>query len=310
MATGSGWQPRNNPYPSLNTCQVWIVTSVPPNLNRADPAHVCQARKVAAVRNDPQQYVALAGEWWRPDGVFAMLHWLADARARLVPAASRPGALLVDLGCGGGLLGPRLRDRGYRHVGVDVVGRSLHLAAAHGVTPVRGDAHRVPLASGCADVVVAGELLEHVPRPERVIAEAARLLRPGGLLVGDTLAANPLARFVAVTLAERLPGLAPRGIHDPALFVPPRAVLAACRHAGLRAQVRGLRPAAAPLLRFLATRRGPVPMIPAGPPLILYQFRATTSGATTSGATTSHAVQRDGGTDMTGIPADGTAWRW
>jgi 2-polyprenyl-6-hydroxyphenyl methylase / 3-demethylubiquinone-9 3-methyltransferase len=229
---------------------------------------------VTAVRNDPQQYVALAGEWWRPDGVFAMLHWIADARARLVPVAARPGALLVDLGCGGGLLGPRLSGRGYRHVGVDLVGRSLELAAAHGVTPVRGDAHRVPLASGTADVVVAGEVLEHVPRPAEVIAEAARLLRPGGVLVGDTIAANPLARFVAVTLAERLPGLAPPGIHDPALFVSPRTVLAACRRNGLRARVRGLRPATLPLLRFLATHRGPVPMLASGPTAVLYQFRA------------------------------------
>jgi len=39
------------------------------------------------LRNDSAQYDALAGEWWRPTGVFAMLHWLAAARARLVPPA-------------------------------------------------------------------------------------------------------------------------------------------------------------------------------------------------------------------------------
>ena len=84
--------------------------------------------------NDPRQYDDLADEWWRPDGAFAMLHWLAEARAALVPPASRPGALLVDLGCGAGLLAPHLAGKGYRHVGVDLTRSALDQAAAHGVT--------------------------------------------------------------------------------------------------------------------------------------------------------------------------------
>ncbi len=49
---------------------------------------------------------------------------------------------------------------------------------------------RCPFADGCADVVTAGELLEHVVDPRRVLAEACRLLRPGGLLVLDTINAT------------------------------------------------------------------------------------------------------------------------
>jgi 2-polyprenyl-6-hydroxyphenyl methylase / 3-demethylubiquinone-9 3-methyltransferase len=225
-------------------------------------------------RNDPGQYVELADEWWRPGGAFAALHWLAAARARLVPPASRPGATLVDLGCGGGLLAPWLRGRGYRHVGVDLVPASLRLAARHGPRVLCGDAQRVPLRSGCADVVVAGELLEHVAEPGRVLAEAARLLRPGGLLVGDTVAATVLARFLLVTVSERVPGLAPPGIHDPALFVPPALVRTHCRRLGLAVEVRGVRPAVSDLLRFLATRQGPVRVVPAPTTSVLYQFRA------------------------------------
>ena len=36
-------------------------------------------------RNNPAQYDDLADVWWDPHGGFAMLHWLAAARARLVP---------------------------------------------------------------------------------------------------------------------------------------------------------------------------------------------------------------------------------
>lgn len=232
----------------------------------------------ARPRNDLGQYDDLVGEWWRPDGAFAMLHWLAAARAALIPPASRDGAVLVDLGCGGGLLAPHVADRGYRHVGVDLVSSALAEAGRHGVTPVRGDASAVPLADGCADVVSAGELLEHVPDPRRALAEACRLLRPGGLLVLDTIARTWLARLVAVTIAERVPGGAPQGIHDPALFVPPKLVVAECARHGVRLAVRGIRPHPGQFLRWLATRRGAVRMVPTWSTAILYQGHGTKEG--------------------------------
>ncbi|MEU4644230.1 methyltransferase domain-containing protein [Micromonospora sp. NPDC023814] len=204
-------------------------------------------------RNDPRQYDDLAGEWWRPDGAFAMLHWLAEARAALVPPASRPGALLVDLGCGAGLLAPHLAGKGYRHVGVDLTRSALAQAAAHGVIAVNGDATAVPLADGCADVVAAGEILEHVPDWRRAVAEACRLLRPGGLLVLDTLNDTAVSRLLAVRIAERLPTV-PRGIHDPRLFVDARALVAECARHGVRLRLRGIRPGVPGLLGWLARR--------------------------------------------------------
>jgi 2-polyprenyl-6-hydroxyphenyl methylase/3-demethylubiquinone-9 3-methyltransferase len=72
---------------------------------------------VNRARNDPAQYEDLAATWWDPHGPLAMLHWIAKARARLVPAPTGAAALLVDLGCGAGLLAPHLAGRGYLHVG-------------------------------------------------------------------------------------------------------------------------------------------------------------------------------------------------
>ncbi|MGV9977601.1 methyltransferase domain-containing protein [Micromonospora wenchangensis] len=203
--------------------------------------------------NDLRQYDDLAGEWWRPDGAFAMLHWLARARAALVPPASRPDAVLVDLGCGAGLMAPHLAGKGYRHVGVDLTRSALEQAAAHGVTTLAGDATAVPLADGCADVVAAGEVLEHVPDWRAAVAEACRLLRPGGLLVLDTLNDTVLARLVAVELGERLPTV-PRGIHDPRLFVDDRELVAECARHGVALRVRGVRPGLRATLGWLVRR--------------------------------------------------------
>ncbi|WP_189041697.1 methyltransferase domain-containing protein [Micromonospora sonchi] len=236
-------------------------------------------------RNDPRQYDELAGEWWQPDGAFAMLHWLAQARAALVPPAARPGALLVDLGCGAGLLAPHLAGKGYRHVGVDLTRSALAQAVAHGVTAVNGDAVAVPLIDGCADVVAAGELLEHVPDWRAAVAEACRLLRPGGLLVVDTLNDTALSRLVAVRIAERLPTV-PRGIHDPRLFVDDRELVVECARHGVDLRVRGVRPGVPGLLRWLfrQTRAARAPVgrapriVPTRSTAVLYQGRGVRGG--------------------------------
>ena len=214
------------------------------------------------VRNDPAQYDDLADQWWEPSGSFAALHWLAAARAGHIPAAPHGDAVLVDLACGGGLMAPHVAALGYRHVGVDLGLPGLRLARRHGVTPVRGSVLAVPLADGCADVVVAGEILEHVEDDVAVLAESARLLRPGGTLVLDALAAGRLSVLINVHLLERLPGGPPRGLHDPALFVDRERLLAAADRLGLDLELVGLRPSMRDAVAWLLGRRADVRMKP------------------------------------------------
>jgi 2-polyprenyl-6-hydroxyphenyl methylase / 3-demethylubiquinone-9 3-methyltransferase len=211
-------------------------------------------------RNDPAQYDGLADQWWDPAGGFAMLHWFAAARAEHIPPAPRPGAVLVDLACGGGLMAPHAARLGYRHVGVDLGVPGLELARARGMLPVRGSVLAVPLADGCADVVVAGEILEHIEDDVAVLAECARLLRPGGALVIDAIAATRLARLIAVVLAERMPGGPPPGIHDPALFVDRARLLAAAERLDLELRLVGWRPSVRDVIAWRLGRRGTVRM--------------------------------------------------
>ncbi|SDF75886.1 2-polyprenyl-6-hydroxyphenyl methylase / 3-demethylubiquinone-9 3-methyltransferase [Blastococcus aurantiacus] len=211
--------------------------------------------------NDPGQYDDLVDQWWETTGGFAALHWIAASRAEHIPPAA-PGEVLVDLACGGGLMAPHVARLGYRHVGVDVGEASLRVAATHGVLPVVGSVLAVPLPDGCADVVVAGEILEHVEDDVAVLAECARLLRPGGTLVIDALAATRIGRLLTVTLAERLPGGPPRGIHDPALFVDRARLLAAADRLDLDLELVGLRPSLRDAVRWRAGRRPGVRMKP------------------------------------------------
>jgi 2-polyprenyl-6-hydroxyphenyl methylase/3-demethylubiquinone-9 3-methyltransferase len=190
-----------------------------------------------------------------------MLHWFAASRAQHIPPAA-PGEVLVDLACGGGLMAPHAARLGYRHVGVDLGLPGLELARDRGMLPVRGSVLAVPLADGCADVVVAGEILEHVDDDVAVLAECARLLRPGGTLVVDAIAATWLATLIAVRIAERIPGGPPPGLHDPALFVDRRRLLAAADRLGLDLRLVGVRPSVRDVVAWSVGRRPIVRMKP------------------------------------------------
>lgn len=105
----------------------------------------------------------------------------ADAVERLLPQG--PCAVL-DIACGTGIVTERLPRPGRTVVGVDRSPGMLGLAARRvpgGV--VRGDATRLPFASDAVDAVVIVWLLHLLPDPVPVLAEAARVLRPGGVLI-------------------------------------------------------------------------------------------------------------------------------
>jgi 2-polyprenyl-6-hydroxyphenyl methylase/3-demethylubiquinone-9 3-methyltransferase len=80
--------------------------------------------------------------------------------------------------------------------------------------------------------VLLSDVLEHVDAPDAVVAEAARLLRPGGLLFVSTINRTWRARWLAAGLAEWL-GLVPAGTHDAAQFIRPDELAAAGQRAGL-----------------------------------------------------------------------------
>jgi ubiquinone/menaquinone biosynthesis C-methylase UbiE len=111
----------------------------------------------------------------------------------------------LDVGTGAGALALALAPLVRTVVGVDVVPELLAEArrrAPANVELVEADAAALPFEAGAFDLVCSARTLHHVARPERVLAEMTRVLRPGGTMLvvdqlapGDPLAAIELNRF-------------------------------------------------------------------------------------------------------------------
>ncbi|MCC6847252.1 MAG: methyltransferase domain-containing protein [Deltaproteobacteria bacterium] len=112
-------------------------------------------------------------------------HWVAHLAARCAS-----GARWLDLGCAYGYLVAEARAGGFVAVGVDVsayaLSRALREAPAAAGRVLRGLAGRLPFGDGAFDVVSAFDVLEHLHEPEPALAEIARVLKPGGVLIGAT----------------------------------------------------------------------------------------------------------------------------
>lgn len=107
-------------------------------------------------------------------------------------AAIRPGETVVDLGSGSGmdsLLAARQVGATGRVIGIDMTDaqleKAIRLADAHGFVNAEfrnAQIEQLPLEDACADVVISNGVVNLSPAKERVFAEAARVLRPGGRL--------------------------------------------------------------------------------------------------------------------------------
>jgi len=96
-----------------------------------------------------------------------------------------PGRRVLDLGCRDGAL-TRAYAEGNEVVGVDADKEALAEAQKLGIETRWADLDEpLPFEGASFDVVVAGELLEHLRDPRRLVAEARRVLRPGGEFVAS-----------------------------------------------------------------------------------------------------------------------------
>jgi 2-polyprenyl-6-hydroxyphenyl methylase/3-demethylubiquinone-9 3-methyltransferase len=223
------------------------------------------AEAPAPARVNNTWYAELGARWYAAeDTPIALLRaesrhrnpWIADEIAR---AFGHAPCRVLDLGCGGGFLSNYLAERGHAVTGVDTTAENLTVARANDRTRTAtyeiADACALPYNQGSFDVVCAMDLLEHVEDPGRLIAEASRVLVPGGLFVFHTFNRTWQAKLIIIKGVEWFVRNAPKDLHVSRLFVTPDELRAMCLAHDLDTpHIRGSRPRFGwPLWRMVLT---------------------------------------------------------
>lgn len=143
------------------------------------------------------------------------MEYLRHVLSELSLAAADSRALVV--GSGRGLLARGLAQLGFEVVAADPSPAATALALdaddGLGVTYLTTPAEELDLPDGSFDLVYCADTLEITERPDAVLAQAARVLRPGGAFVYDTVNRTPASRLVYLGAFQTFPStrIMPRG---------------------------------------------------------------------------------------------------
>lgn len=201
-------------------------------------------------QHEVEKFSAIADEWWDPAGKFGPLHKFNPVRIDFVRRevaahfgrdvrSLRPfdGLMLLDIGCGGGLLSEPMARLGFAVTGADASERNTSVAAIHAqaagldVIYRSATAEALVLERAAFDVVLNMEVVEHVADIDVFLRASSTLVKPGGLIFVATINRTLKSFALAKVGAEYVLGWVPPGTHDWNKFVPPgrlRAALAQC----------------------------------------------------------------------------------
>ena len=220
---------------------------------------------------DNAVYDRLSNTWWDETGFLHALTALNPPRFGYMrrvlfhdQGRDPRGLPILDVGCGGGLLAEEFARLGCAVTGVDPSSKSLEAARGHAkeaglaITYRGGVAESLPFPDASLDAVYCCDVLEHVRDLDRVVAEAARVLKPGGVYLFDTINRTWKSKLVLIFLFQEWSWTRcmPKDIHDFDLFVPPERLRGLLiRHGLAPSAFTGMEPRAGLLKTVRALRQ-------------------------------------------------------
>ena len=135
-----------------------------------------------------RKFEALAARWWDPDSEFKPLHEINPLRMSYISRKVNPaGKNVLDIGCGGGILAEAMAHHGASVTAIDMADASLSVARLHQLESKLEIDYQKSSAEQYAqdhseqfDIVTCLEMLEHVPKPAKVIQACHDLVKQIG----------------------------------------------------------------------------------------------------------------------------------
>lgn len=179
-------------------------------------------------------YENLADRWYTADDhPIALLRAENAVRVPWIIENITETSKVLDIGCGAGFLANALALEGHDVCAIDLSPSSLEVAQKYDATKkvqyVAANAYSLPYPDQTFDVACAMDILEHVEEPELLIAEASRVLKPGGLFFFHTFNRNLFSYITVIKGVEWFVGNAPKNMHVYSLFIKPRELSDICK---------------------------------------------------------------------------------
>ncbi|UQC73812.1 3-demethylubiquinone-9 3-O-methyltransferase [Colletotrichum lupini] len=226
---------RTGPGPAATTTTTTTAAAAAAPLQFRRPSSTSSSTYSSVSPEEVEHFNILAADWWDPHGSSRLLHLMNPLRHNFIrdclasqPDPSPTPTRFLDVGCGGGIFAEsaaRLPDT-TKVTAVDPTPGVLAIAKGH--------ARRDPALRGkleykaatietlpvpteveeCFDVVSVFEVVEHVSSPAEFLDRCAPFVRPGGWLIGSTIARTWTSWFTTNLIAEDILGIVPKGTHD------------------------------------------------------------------------------------------------
>ena len=182
---------------------------------------------------DNDVYDRLGGSWWEDSSPLNLLHGITPARFGYFrdvltrQDARVRGLRALDVGCGGGFLAEEFAALGCQVTAVDPSPVSIDAARGHAVARSLdidyrvGAGERLPFQDSAFDLAYCCDVLEHVSDLARVVSETARVLKPGGLYLFDTINRTLKSKLLVIKAMQQWPltRITDTAIHDWDMFI-------------------------------------------------------------------------------------------
>ncbi|OEY86647.1 multifunctional ribose 5-phosphate isomerase B/3-demethylubiquinone-9 3-methyltransferase/2-octaprenyl-6-hydroxy phenol methylase [Wolbachia pipientis] len=207
-----------------------------------EPRHTKRVNKLNDINektyneSEISKFAKIADDWWNQNGKFKMLHMINPIRGSYIiekikefKQCDLKEILLLDVGCGGGILSEMTTRVGINTVGIDICEKNIKIAQSHAekmglnIEYIHTSIEQFN-DNKKYDIILLMEIVEHVDNLDFFVSRTLELLKPEGLVFISTINRTIKSFLLAIIGAEYILNWVPRGTHNWKKFLKPSEI--------------------------------------------------------------------------------------